>query len=72
MLRPAAAASVLAIAAAHGSMVTPRPRNSIDHLVKVNTQHCANLTGKACENGQASFWYSQGARRRSACAHPTL
>jgi hypothetical protein len=38
----------------------------------VNTQHCANLTGKACENGQASFWYSQGARRRSACAHPTL
>ena len=40
--------------------MTPRPRNSIDYLAKVNTQSCANITGDTCENGQASFWYSQG------------
>jgi len=41
-------------------MVQPRSRNSIDYLVNVNTQWCANVTGDACHNGQASFWYSQG------------
>ena len=41
----------------------PRSRNSVDWQVNVNTQRCSNVTegsnGK-CENGQASFWYSQG------------
>ena len=36
---------------AHGSLVHPRPRNSIDYLVGVNTQWCANITGDKCENG---------------------
>ena len=46
--------------AGHGSLVTPRPRNSVDYLVGVNEQSCANLTGGNCTNGQAAFWYSQG------------
>jgi hypothetical protein len=46
---------------AHGSLVTPRSRNSIDYLANVNTQSCSNITGDVpCHNGQASFWYSQG------------
>ena len=44
----------------HGSMVSPRSRNSIDYLVNVNTAKCSNITGSECNNGQASFWYSQG------------
>lgn len=44
----------------HGSLVTPRPRNSIDYLVGVNTEWCANISGAKCNNGQAAFWYSQG------------
>merc|ERR1719428_2786650 len=45
---------------AHGMLVSPRSRNSIDYLVGVNTARCSNITGDACNNGQASFWYSQG------------
>ena len=41
-------------------MVQPRSRNSVEYLVGVNTQTCANITGEACHNGQAAFWYSQG------------
>eukprot|EP00036_Acanthoecidae_sp_10tr_P009679 CAMPEP_0182924574 /NCGR_PEP_ID=MMETSP0105_2-20130417/6679_1 /TAXON_ID=81532 ORGANISM="Acanthoeca-like sp., Strain 10tr" /NCGR_SAMPLE_ID=MMETSP0105_2 /ASSEMBLY_ACC=CAM_ASM_000205 /LENGTH=383 /DNA_ID=CAMNT_0025062369 /DNA_START=31 /DNA_END=1182 /DNA_ORIENTATION=+ len=44
----------------HGAMVTPRSRNSVDFNVGVNTQRCSNVTGDTCQNGQASFWYSQG------------
>eukprot|EP00051_Salpingoeca_urceolata_P026302 m.476804 g.476804 ORF g.476804 m.476804 type:complete len:369 (+) comp20661_c0_seq1:1385-2491(+) len=44
----------------HGAIVSPRSRNSIDYLANVNTQKCANITGAACNNGQAAFWYSQG------------
>lgn len=44
----------------HGALVSPRSRNSIDYLVGVNTQRCSNITGDKCNNGQASFWYSQG------------
>eukprot|EP00041_Stephanoeca_diplocostata_P012818 m.215583 g.215583 ORF g.215583 m.215583 type:complete len:367 (+) comp19104_c0_seq1:91-1191(+) len=44
----------------HGAIVSPRSRNSIDYRVNVNTQKCANITGESCDNGQASFWYSQG------------
>jgi len=54
-------------AAAHGMLVTPRPRNSIDAFApNVTHRHtfapCANLThkGAACDNGQSAFWYSQG------------
>lgn len=54
------AAALVVVAHGHGSLVTPRPRNSIDYLVNVNEQQCANITGDACHNGQASFWYSQG------------
>ena len=53
-------AAFVAPAVGHGSLVTPRPRNSIDFLVGVNEQVCANFSGGACRNGQASFWYSQG------------
>ena len=47
----------------HGQLVLPRPRNSIDYLVGVNDPNghrCANVTGDKCQNGQSSFWYSQG------------
>lgn len=44
----------------HGAIVSPRSRNSIDYLVGVNAQKCSNITGEACHNGQAAFYYSQG------------
>ena len=53
-------AALVAACSGHGSLVHPRPRNSIDYLASVNEQTCANITGDKCENGQASFWYSQG------------
>jgi len=53
--------------AGHGAMVSPRSRNSVDYLVGVNTpkdwpsnSECTNITGDACFNGQADFFYSQG------------
>jgi len=55
--------SLLPLAHGHGQLVTPRPRNSIDFLVGVNDPDghgCANVTGGACHNGQAAFYYSQG------------
>lgn len=51
---------LLATVQAHGAMVSPRSRNSIDYLVGVNEQRCSNITGAPCQNGQASFYYSQG------------
>ena len=59
-LRSAVALTVLALAAGHGAMVTPRPRNSIDYLLGINPSYCSNATGSKCENGQSAFWYSQG------------
>lgn len=53
-------ASCVAMVAGHGAMVQPLSRNAIDAYVGVNTQRCSNLTGDKCNNGQASFWYSQG------------
>jgi len=56
-------ATTLAGVSAHGQLVHPRPRNSIDYLVGVNDpdgHQCANVSGDACHNGQAAFWYSQG------------
>ena len=51
----------------HGTVVSPRSRNSVDYLVGINSPkdwpsnaHCANITGDECHNGQATFWYSQG------------
>ena len=51
----------------HGTVVSPRSRNSVDYLVGVNTpvdwpsnKDCSNITGDDCHNGQATFWYSQG------------
>lgn len=52
-------AAVCGVVAGHGAIVSPRSRNSLDYRVGVNTEMCANLTGAKCENGQASFWYSQ-------------
>lgn len=52
--------AIVASVYGHGAIVSPRSRNSIDYLVNVNTQNCANITGDKCQNGQASFWYSQG------------
>jgi hypothetical protein len=46
---------------AHGAIVSPRSRNSIDYLVPISgIDSCRNLTGAPCENGQAAHWYSQG------------
>eukprot|EP01049_Picozoa_sp_SAG25_P002076 SAG25_NODE_103_length_15482_cov_9.187415_6_plen_283_part_00 len=54
-------------AAGHGAMVHPRSRNSIDDAgarFHGGSRHtfgpCANISGGACSNGQAAFWYSQG------------
>ena len=59
--------SLVASAAAHGAVVTPRARQSVDYLVEVNVpkdwpqdRDCVNITGSRCDNGQAPFWYSQG------------
>lgn len=53
--------------AGHGAVISPRSRNSVDYLVGVNVpahwpsdRECTNITGDACNNGQAAFWYSQG------------
>ena len=47
--------------AAHGAIVSPRSRNSIDFLVPITgIDNCRNLTGAPCQNGQAAHWYSQG------------
>ena len=50
-------AFVIASVHAHGAMTKPRSRNSVDYLIGVNEQTCSNITGDACHNGQASFWY---------------
>eukprot|EP00316_Scyphosphaera_apsteinii_P020496 CAMPEP_0119304344 /NCGR_PEP_ID=MMETSP1333-20130426/5583_1 /TAXON_ID=418940 /ORGANISM="Scyphosphaera apsteinii, Strain RCC1455" /LENGTH=373 /DNA_ID=CAMNT_0007307203 /DNA_START=9 /DNA_END=1130 /DNA_ORIENTATION=+ len=59
--------TLVADAAAHGAVISPRARQSIDYLVGVNVpkdwpsdRGCINVTGGACNNGQAPFWYSQG------------
>ena len=58
-----------AFAAGHGSVITPRSRNSVDYLVGINTPkdwnsdwECTNISnnGQGCHNGQAAFYYSQG------------
>eukprot|EP00756_Hemistasia_phaeocysticola_P013678 Hpha_TRINITY_DN15295_c2_g4::TRINITY_DN15295_c2_g4_i2::g.68426::m.68426 len=60
MRRTAVALGCAAIVSGHGAMVSPLSRNAVDSLVGVNTQTCSNITGDKCNNGQASFWYSQG------------
>eukprot|EP00039_Didymoeca_costata_P018358 m.333142 g.333142 ORF g.333142 m.333142 type:complete len:370 (+) comp17080_c0_seq1:62-1171(+) len=50
----------ISFVAGHGAIVVPRSRNSIDYLLGINTQRCSNSSGENCNNGQASFWYSQG------------
>lgn len=67
--RAAALLLVCAVArvAGHGAVVHPRSRNSVDAFAiipaganKVTWAPCNNLTGGACDNGQAAYWYSQG------------
>jgi hypothetical protein len=70
MLRGCTLASLVAAAAGHGAVVTPRSRNSVDYLVGVNTpvhwpsnKDCTNISGTNpgdCHNGQAGFYYQQG------------
>ena len=60
MLRALLALGTAVRVAGHGSLVSPRSRNSVDYLVGVNTADCANVTGDDCHNGQAAFYYSQG------------
>eukprot|EP01043_Picozoa_sp_COSAG02_P018390 COSAG02_NODE_858_length_16456_cov_7.419698_5_plen_209_part_00 len=57
MMRLALAFGMVGVVAGHGAMVQPRTRNSVEYQVGVNTQRCANITGDACNNGQAAFWY---------------
>ena len=67
--RAAVALSLLHVADAHGAMVTPRSRNSIDWeegplhnggLGGTTWAWCQNMTGEKCNNGQTAYWYSQG------------
>lgn len=67
MFRTSCILTLVAGAAGHGSMVSPRSRNSVDYLAGVNVpahwtsdRECTNITGGPCNNGQAAFWYSQG------------
>jgi len=60
MKRAAVVLGCATVASGHGAMVSPLSRNAVDHLVGVNVQKCSNITGAACNNGQAGFWYSQG------------
>jgi len=70
MLRTLLLLSALpALVSAHGAIVTPRSRNSVDYLVGINTPkdwsgdaECTNISsnGYGCFNGQAAFYYSQG------------
>ena len=69
MLRLLAASSALALADAHGALVTPRSRNAVDFEEITNNAsagihnvwaQCSNITGAPCNNGQATYWYSQG------------
>ena len=71
-MRPLLLLALLPAAAAHGQLVNPRSRNSIDYLLNMTDctpptpdgdpciHNCSNLTGAPCVNGQASYWYSQG------------
>lgn len=67
MLRSTLLSVALVHVAGHGSLISPRSRNSVDYLVGVNVpahcssdRECTNITGGPCNNGQAAFWYSQG------------
>jgi hypothetical protein len=67
VIHVALAVSLSVAARGHGTVVSPRSRNSVDYLVGVDTPvdwpynaDCANITGDECHNGQATFWYSQG------------
>ncbi len=50
---------------AHGAMVSPRSRNSFDFAFPnaSTISPCTNVTGDACQNGQAAYWYSQARAR---------
>ena len=57
------------VSSRHTAQVHPRPRQSIDYLVGVNSPKdwpsnagCANVTGDACHNGQATFWCVEPSR----------
>lgn len=61
-----AAAAATPAVDAHGQMVYPRPRNSIDAFANVSSHstwplssggRCSNITGEPCNNGQSAFWY---------------
>ena len=46
---------------AHGAIVSPRSRNSVDYLAGIKgIDNCFNASGTTCENGQAAHKYSQG------------
>jgi len=67
LIHAACFGSLLVSVAGHGEIISPRCRNSVDYLVGVNVpahwpsdKECTNITGGPCNNGQASFWYSQG------------
>ena len=58
--------STVASVVAHGALVYPISRNAIDRQLPRSQRtpkhapSCTNLTGAACDNGQAQYWYSQG------------
>ena len=72
-MRLALSADLATTAAAHGSMIMPLSRNSIDNtlpawsngkypetgLIEPYTCHCNNGTD-VCSAGQSCFWFSQG------------
>jgi len=67
---PLLAFGLISVADGHGAMVEPRSRNSVDWaevpddpskgIHNTGERICQNLTGAACNNGQAQYWYSQG------------
>ena len=61
VIRTSLLAHAIVAVSAHGAIVSPRSRNSVDYLAGVTgIDNCHNSSGKTCENGQAAHWYSQG------------
>eukprot|EP01045_Picozoa_sp_COSAG04_P018507 COSAG04_NODE_1716_length_5818_cov_7.652387_3_plen_218_part_00 len=69
VMRAAVILGLPAFVASHGSLVHPRPRNSIDHLVGVNTQGAPSDRSPPSPTPEPdALCFSRGARPRGSAA----
>lgn len=58
--------TLVSVAAGHGTLVSPLPRNAVDRVLPVKERtprhpcSCANASGASCDIGQSCYWYQQG------------